>query len=370
MISKEKTLGLLFTRGVSFSVWDKVGNLKREILPYIKLSESFKEILFFTYGTEQEDSKYKRLFPENIKMVFRPGFIPVNIYVFLMPFYHRKIFKNIDMLKTNQMDGSWAGVIAKKLFNVKLVIRCGYEWYEFVARSGDRLKSAVARLVSSFSYRGADKIIITSIDDKEFIKGKFNISENKIEVIPNYIDVNHFKPLKKDKKEKTILYVGRLEMQKNLSIVIDALAGTDIALDIAGEGSLKEELRQKALSLNVSINFIGRVSQKVLPDLINEYTVFVLPSFYEGNPKALLEAMSCGLACIGNDVKGISSVIKDGMNGLLFRGSPESLREAILSLVRNPVMCENLGNSARKEVIENQSLETVIKMELELYKKI
>ncbi len=363
-----KILAVVFTRGISFSIWDKIGLLEREILIYKKLSTVFDKIYFFTYG-ELEDIKYQKLFSENVYIIRKPRYIPNSLYVFLMPFIKNKIFKKVDFIKTNQMDGSWAAVIAKKIFNKKLIVRCGYEWLSFVILGKrSRFKILIAYIVELISYKSADHIIITSVSDKDFIVSKFNINPNKISVISNYIDTDLFKPRKGEDKTRSIFFVGRIEPQKNLAFLVESLRGLDIELIIAGEGSLREEIEQLAQGYGVKITFLGNVSQKIIPDLINKSRIFALPSLYEGNPKVILEAMSCGASVVATRVQGIDSVITDGVNGLLADlGNHYEMRENILKILNDEVFAQNLGLNARKKILENSSLDFVFNAEKSIY---
>jgi hypothetical protein len=129
----KKNFALFLTRGMSLSKWDSIGSIEREVQPYIKLAEYFNKIYIFSYGVNEAD-KYSKLFPTNVKIVSRPKFLPVIVYSFLLPFIHYKKLKNIHFIKTNQMDGSWSAVIAKKLFKSTLIVRCGYEWLQYLER--------------------------------------------------------------------------------------------------------------------------------------------------------------------------------------------------------------------------------------------
>lgn len=364
------TLAVVFTRKISLKYWENIGSIEREIKPYIEMSKKFEKIFFFTYG-DFSDLEYKRLLPENIEIIVKPKMISCSLYVFLMPLIHRKIFNQIDIIKTNQMDGSWSGVIAKKLFGSKLVVRSGYEWLNFLITTGASYwKKFIARIVEKVAYKNADKIIITSIEDKNFIENNFNISETIISIIRNYIDTEKFKPQDGEKEERSVVFVGRLENDKNLNTLARSLVGLNTKLYLVGAGSRSETIRQTALDLGVTVNFLGKISQADLPKILSNKSIFVLPSKSEGNPKALLEAMSCGLPCIGTNVKGIKEVIDDGETGLLAELNPEDLRQKIITLLENKELRDRLGRNAREKIIANQSLDIIVEKELKLYESI
>jgi len=141
----------------------------------------------------------------------------------------------------------------------------------------------------------ADRIIFASDSDIQFILKTFKLKRivNKISHFFNYIDVDLFKPMNLNKNDKHILFVGHLYLAKNLLNLLNALKNLEsFVLDIVGEGKLKETLKKKIKELGINVNFLGRVPNEKLPKIINKYQIFILPSFYEGNPKVLLEAMS------------------------------------------------------------------------------
>jgi glycosyltransferase involved in cell wall biosynthesis len=162
-----------------------------------------------------------------------------------------------------------------------------------------------------------------------------------------------------------ILFVGRLEEQKNLHTLILAAAQIPgIRLTFAGEGKLAPQLMQLAAAHSVQLNLLGRVNNTDLPALMAEHTLFVLPSLYEGHPKSLLEAMAAGMPVIGTAVPGITDSIEHGTTGLLCPPTPEGLREAIERLLENKEMRDKLGHSARLSAQDFLSLPRVASREL------
>ncbi|HEC93684.1 MAG TPA: glycosyltransferase, partial [Candidatus Atribacteria bacterium] len=118
------------------------------------------------------------------------------------------------------------------------------------------------------------------------------------------------------------------------------------------------------------VEFGGSIPNKDLPIELNKSEIFILPSFFEGNPKALLEAMSCGLACIGTDVEGIREVIKHKENGYLCKTDPKSIKEAILEILNDRELETKISQNARKAILENFSLEKILEKEIKIYQSL
>jgi len=364
---KNKRLALFFTKGISLKIWEKVGNLDREIKPYKELAKYFGEIYFFTYG-DKEDLKSQKFLPKNIKIFPKKCNLPSLFYSLLLPFLYRNELKKVDILKTNQMSGSWSAVLAKWLYKKKLVVRCGYEWLSFLENQKKPLwKRIIVEFVEKIAYKNADKIILTSEKDKKFIAKRFKIKPEKITIIPNYIDTDLFKPLSTPKEKNSIVFVGRLEEQKNLFNLIEAIATLPMKLVIIGNGSLKEKLKNFAKEKDAKVKFKGNIPNEELPEELNKSEIFILPSFYEGCPKALLEAMACGLSCIGTNVEGIKEIIQHKENGYLCEPDVESIKKAILEVLNNKNLQEKISQNARKTILENFGFEKILEKEIELY---
>ena len=367
---KQYNFGFFLTRGLSLATWEKIGILDREIAIYKKLAEEYNSLYIFSYGGKGE-KKYEALFPRNVTVLHRPFMVPVFLYVFIMPFIQRNTCRRLDVIKTNQMDGSIAAVLVKKMFHPKLVVRCGYEWLSYLeSTNASFFKKMIAFNVETYAYSNADKVIISSEPAKHFIKERFGVEDTSITVIPNAINTTHFSPHRENRISRRIVFVGRIESVKNLESLIRSLQGLDAHLVVIGEGSLQEELKRVAKDVSVEVEWLGVVSQKELPSELNKSDIFVLPSFSEGNPKSLLEAMSCGLPCVGSAVPGIEAVIKNGVNGITCGTDVDSLRDAISILLKDEELKKKIGDNARKTIEEIYSLDTIFKKEVMLYDQI
>ena len=369
---KNKRLALFFTRGISLGTWRRMGNLEREIKYYLELSRFFKEIFLFTYGGPEDAENLDSIsLPENVKIFPKKWKAPSMFYSLLMPFLYRREISGCDILKTNQMDGSWTALIAGKIFGKKTVVRCGYEVLSLLTqRRRAWWKRTFARCAEWLAYKAADRIIITSEKDKNFIIRTFGTDGKKISVIPNYIDVNRFKPLGFPREEKAICYVGRISEEKNVVNLVKSLKGLDASLKIIGEGPLKEEVKKIARDLSLDVRLMGNIPNSQVAEEMNRSAAFILPSLYEGNPKVLLEAMACGLPVIGTEVEGIKEILIHKVNGYLCRTDAESIGEAIKKVIGDKTLREKMGREARKTILEGYSLEKVLERETALYREL
>lgn len=364
---KNETLALFFTYGVSLKEWERIGILEREIKPYNELAKYFKKIYFVTYGGKEEFNFQEKL-AKNIEILPKKIYLPSKIYQFFIPFIYSKELKKTDIYKTNQMAAAVPAVISKLLYKKKLIVRCGYEWLEFLEKKEKPIwKKIFVFILEKIAYKTADRIILTSEKDKKFIENNFKTPYLKIEIIPNYIDTELFKSIETEKEKARIIFVGRLHKQKNLFSLIEAISEISCKLIIIGTGPLKEELISFAKKLGANIEFKKNIINEKLPEELNKSEIFILPSFYEGCPKALLEAMNCSLPCIGANVEGIKEIIQHKKNGYLCNTNAESIKKAITEVFQDKELQKIIGQNARQTILENFDLKKILEKEIDIY---
>ena len=197
-------------------------------------------------------------------------------------------------------------------------------------------------------YRAADSIVFQTRYEKSCFTSKL---KNKGYIIPNPVCVqDRNKPSAKTR----IVTAGRLQPQKNQSMLIDAARvlknrGITFSIDIYGEGSLEDELRNKIAedSLDYVVFLRGNVSD--LHKQIADATLFVMTSDYEGLSNSLIEAQMMGFPCISTKYPGANELIEDRVNGLLVEcNDSEELANAVQELLEKPDLRVNLGNNALK----------------------
>lgn len=371
---KNYSLGLFLTEKNSLHTWNQAGILSREIAPYNLLADCFRKIYIFSCG-DKGDLIYQKHLAPNIEIVCKDIRMPLKYYYWFLPFRHWRKIRQCHFLKTNQFK-SRAALLAKLMRrHGRLIIRAGYLPSLFEKGEKGRASFGIKQW-EKLAYRTCDLAMVTSPADRDYLIRNCRIAPEKIALIANYIDTALFAPTNGVKKNDHIIFVGRFTAQKNLPLLIESLIGTNIGLDIIGpietkeQVKTKEQLQKLADQQKISLNFLGKISNENLPAALNQYNIFVLPSLYEGTPKALLEAMSCGLACIATHVAGSREIIIDGQNGLLSRVDAEDLKEKILKLNHDAGLRKILGQNAREFVVKNFSLSSQIQKEINLYENL
>jgi glycosyltransferase involved in cell wall biosynthesis len=203
-------------------------------------------------------------------------------------------------------------------------------------------------------------LILENIHIKDF--------DNKIEIIPNGINTEDFTPLKKEKK---ILVVTRLFERKGVQYVIEAMKEIkNYELVICGDGPYKEQLKQQISKLNLkNVHLLGYVSSDQLKNEYETSSIFVLSSSAENFPVVLLEAMASGCAIITTNVTGCPEVVGD--TALLVKPkNSDDIGCALMELINDDKLRNDLGIKARKRVLENFTWGQIAQNYINLYEQI
>ncbi len=362
---------LIFTYGISLKNWKETGLLSREIALYKELNKKYDvKFTFFTYGNSEDIEIAKEFSFINV--------IPANSYISLskskiinflktlyLPFKLKKELNNIDLIKTNQLNGCWVGILFKFLLRKPLIIRTGYDILQF------KILEKKPKHILFFYYVLTQAALIfsniytvTSNIDKVNLEKKF-FNKNKVFINPNYVVGNYYKTFEQRYSNK-IISVGRLEEQKNYKNLIESLGSTDIQLDIIGDGSQKKEILSTAEENKVKIELIKPIPNEELMKKYGNYRIFLTGSKFEGNPKAVLEAMSSGCMVISFENKNVEEIIKNNVNGILFSNFHE-IGTLLKGNINNKEKFERISNNAVKTIDKNFSLQSACDREFQYY---
>ena len=371
-------LALFFTCNISLELWVNKGLFDREKLLYEEhlCKGNIEKVYWLTYGKndaaiERQLKQQDRLHPDIIVLPmprFFVGKLGRLIYSFLIFLFHRKALKQADIFKTNQMFGSWTAVIAKWFYKRPLIVRTGWTLTQLQSQldNNNLIRNKIYEYIERFAFRFCDIVVVAGKHNKIYLLGKYKIDEDKIIIIRNYIDITKFKPLDSATKSDHVIFVGSLTKVKNVYNLIKVFSNSNLTLVIYGSGKLRDNLEQWANEQKANISFKGVVSNSKLPKILNQYRYFILPSLYEGMPKSLLEAMACGLVCIGTNTEGINEIIDDGITGYLVNGTEADDIAAVL----NKAMLssnESIRANGVKKIHSEFSLEKAVKKECDVF---
>jgi glycosyltransferase involved in cell wall biosynthesis len=209
---------------------------------------------------------------------------------------------------------------------------------------------------------------------------EYGLNPSDISVMYNGVDEKFFYPTQKTSKEngKYIMYVGRIDREKGLFDLVECgryvcNEMNNVYFILAGNGRDLSRLKQKTkkVGLENKFKFLGQVDKNQLVKLYQNASIFVLPSYHEGLPGVVLEAMSCGLPVITTDVRGNRDLISNGKNGIIVSSrAPKKLADAIISILNDDKMQNTLGKNARKTIEENYTWDIISSKFLGYYKSL
>ncbi len=177
------------------------------------------------------------------------------------------------------------------------------------------------------------------------------------------------------------LFLGSVGVRKGIFDLLEALSyarlhGSSLELWVAGSEERNGDIsrartRVEELHLEGVCQFVGDVRGEEKRRLLTEADLFVLPSYHEGLPMAILEALSAGLAIVASAVGGIPEIIKDGYNGYLVTpGDVPALAEKLMLLANDPHMCQEMGRHSREIAEQELGVETYCEQVIALYESL
>jgi glycosyltransferase involved in cell wall biosynthesis len=293
----------------------------------------------------------------------RKAFLPVVSYI--LRTVENAIRSRYDVIHCNTYFPVYAGAFAGKLKSEVLV--CTFhdsyglkDWIDSQRSIGWGLLGHFASILAAkLSY---DHVIAVSPQCKQKLLS-LGLSDEKITIIQNGVDLKLFDSINIEKVPNQVLYVGRLVSYKHVDWLISAFAKVlervpDARLKIVGSGPELPNLYGlvRNLGLQSCIVFAGRTpTYEAVAHYFKESEVFVLPSTMEGEGIVLKEAMAASVPLIAMNVlgSGVLSVVRDGENGFLINPEqPALIAERIVELLENAKKRKKMGEAGRKFVEE------------------
>jgi glycosyltransferase involved in cell wall biosynthesis len=223
----------------------------------------------------------------------------------------------------------------------------------------------------------ADAIAAVSAFDMQQCREAFDVSLDKLHLIPNAVDVEKFSPVA-DSPERPpmVTFIGRLEEWKGVHSFIEIARRVhaevpETMFRVAGAGPLLPRLMADSADLREHITFLGEVSHGKIADLLKETSVLVLPSFIEGLPTVCLEALASGIPVVASDTGGTSEIIREGETGYLCPTADlDRFADRVIRLLRDPELRTRLGRDGRALVEHQYSWTRVAEMTEKLYERL
>jgi glycosyltransferase involved in cell wall biosynthesis len=259
--------------------------------------------------------------------------------------------------------------------NTKVIVseRCVDVWKSDWQRSLDRKLAGRMHMMTANSESVA-----------AFYRDEIGITDDRLCVIPNGIPDASLPGSGKLHQElglpvdcRIIGFVGRLAPQKNLRDLvwgfhlIKQAAPSPVALVMIGEGPQRDGLAQFLTDLGTRdlVHFLGHRDDA--SELMQDFSVFCLPSAFEGMSNSLMEAMACGIPSVVSDIPPNLELIRHEENGLTFPvGKAPDLARAVLALLQDDALSQRVGQAAQELIVTEHNVAKLVLCHEELYQQL
>ena len=291
--------------------------------------------------------------------------------------------EKFDLVHTHNSKAGFLGRLAARRNRVPIVIHTvhGFAFHE----AENWVFRHLFILLERMAARWCDQMIAISQPMLEWAQREKIAPPEKFVKIYSGIEVERFRnqPPRPELKsrfgieaEETVIgVVSKLWEGKGHEHLIDAMArlldsGHRLKLLIVGEGYLEEKLREKVKHLGIekAVVFTGFWSN--VPEITALLDVSVLPSFYEGMGRVVLEAMAAGKPVVATRVGGLTELVEDQVSGYLIPpGDVSALVKRLESLITNPDLRQKMGQKGAQRIQQEHSAETMVKMIHQVYQR-
>lgn len=258
-----------------------------------------------------------------------------------------------------------------KFFGVKTIIHLhGGEFETFYNKECSERKKQHIRA----TFNMADKVITLS---SQWLSWVNTIVKDKTKASVIYNAVQAVELPQKKLKQPIILFLGYLGQSKGVGDLINAFANVakkfpEVELHLGGEGDLvKYQTQAKALGIEEQVMFLGWIAGDKKNQCLADANIYCLPSYNEGFPMGILEAMATDVAVVSSTAGGIPDAIENGKEGILVKaGDVDALAIALSTMLENKELREQYVNAAKNKYIHNFSPSIIIPQLNNIYKEL
>lgn len=233
----------------------------------------------------------------------------------------------------------------------------------FAVFYGDECGDRRRRMIQQ-TFDRASRVVVLSQSWARWVRGM--TANLGIVVVPNPVEIPHRRS-DDEREDNTILFLGRIVQQKGVYDLLAAVENLrrsipDIRLILAGTGEL-EAVRERAAALGIlaHLELPGWVDGEDKVRLFGRASIFVLPSYHEGMPMSILEAMAAGLPVVSTLVGGIPEVVTYGIEGkLVAPGDAVALSAAVEDLLTDRALRSRMGQAAYRRAEREFSADAIV----------
>lgn len=271
--------------------------------------------------------------------------------------------EGITVVQCNGTPSNIVGIILKKLLGVRFISTIHSDIsYEF-----EGIKRKIYLIIEKYTAKYSDVMVAVSKNLEEKLKNRYSKYRDTVKLIYNGIEVKSPEHKKINNLPKRLLFVGRLVDIKNVKYLIKGLAylkenNKEFICDIIGEGPLEEELKNLSNSLNLqeNVNFLGFKGD--MKNYMYNSDVFIMTSIMEGIPLVIIEAFGSKLPVLASAVGGITEMIVNNENGLLYDlNDIERFNKTLVDIIDDNIELNRLAEKGYEDYKNKWNRDRVIK---------
>jgi glycosyltransferase involved in cell wall biosynthesis len=233
----------------------------------------------------------------------------------------------------------------KRLFPTHSILNRVYR-NSFIETAAIAFSMSLHNVIGTWRDRVAKFIVLTEFARQKFSDSALRVTKDQMVVKSNFVCDGGYG---QTSREDFFLFVGRLSEEKGIRVLLKSATQFHFNLVMIGEGPLRE-LVMDYTRLFANITYLGHLGKPSVLNHMKRCKALIFPSiWYEGFPITILEAFSTGTPVIASDIGGLSEIVEENINGLLFEpGNENELTERIMFLCNDTAASVQLGTNARK----------------------
>jgi glycosyltransferase involved in cell wall biosynthesis len=351
-------LGIFLSPGDSFKNMSRTGQSQRFLDLYVKkYSKDFNKVYIFSYEDENLN------LPKNVEIVPNKSSFHRILYGIFLPITHRTKVNDCDVIRGFGLASSISCLLLKTPF----VFNWAFDYISFVKIEKKFVYMPFYFILEKLAFLKSARVLVATREKFQKLPKR-----RKFYYLPNGVDLKLFRPQNTKNKKEGVIYIGRLEKQKNLFFLLDSISRLPKSarkITFIGDGSQKEELIKYAKRKRVLLKIIPPQKHLRLPAVLKNYKVFVLTSYAEGSPKVLLEAMASGLVPVVNNFSTARDVVENGKDGFIIDANKKEFSNNIRKLLANNDLLTQISRRAVEKIKKSFNQEVLLKKEIKILKE-
>lgn len=235
-----------------------------------------------------------------------------------------EIYKNqkFDLMTVQEFPPFYNGIGARLLWQfirVPYVLEIHHiPGYPRAASAKEEIYRSLTKLFIEYDAKKAKAVRVVNQNQAPKFLIEAGVPKEKIVYIPSvYLDTEIFRPMNLS-KEYDLIFIGRLESNKGINLFLETVKKLNCKATIVGDGSLKKELQANSYNLQANILFHGWAKDpSEIAELLNKSKILVMPSYNEGGPRVVVEALACGLPVLATEVGIVPDLANTNKPGLI-----------------------------------------------------